>query len=125
MELLKRSADFDSVEALMALGSIHEEGITGSVDILEAFTKYDEAVNVTVTEAERYPSLPDERPKEKRAALVKNHLDEILTAGRAIVEGKAAETPTVKRALLIAAELGFGDAAAILDALSSRARSEL
>jgi hypothetical protein len=98
----------------MALAKIHEEGLTGRIDFLEAFTKYHEAVKVTASEAEKYPDIPDNRPRERRDELVRKHINFFVEGEKEIAEEKKAVTTSIKDALTVAGQLGFQEAVDLL-----------
>jgi TPR repeat protein len=99
VELLLAAERKKSVDAMLFLGRIAEEGLVGEKDIVEAFGKFEAAANQSAAEEALYPVVPDRRGKEAMAALIGRAGDEIAEMERRVEAGEIERKGVVARLL--------------------------
>jgi TPR repeat protein len=115
MRLLHGVEQRNVIEALLYLGAIHEEGLTGEVDLRAGFRYFDLAANLSAEEAAEYPLEEDTRGKDGREALLRRNWAKIAEFARELVGKKV--TREVARMVGCAAEIGIDGAAKLAQEL--------
>jgi TPR repeat protein len=99
--LLREALRKKSVDAMLLLGKIAEEGLLGIPDVVQAFERFEQAANQSAEEEQRYPVLPDTRGKDEMERILREKKDEIAKIRKEVEAGEKAATEAMKR--LIAA----------------------